>query len=61
MDRTHGTFDPVIPVSFAHRSKELLTTAHARFTYREYPAGHELTDEGLRETAQWLTRMIDEG
>ena len=56
---THGTFDPVIPISIARRSEELLKASNAKFTYREYPAGHELTDAGLRETAQWMTRLID--
>ena len=56
---THGTADPVIPIAFARHSEELLKASNAKFTYREYTAGHELTDEGLRETAQWLTRLID--
>jgi phospholipase/carboxylesterase len=56
---THGTIDPVIPIALARRSQELFNASNAKFTYREYPAGHELTEEGLRETAQWLTGLID--
>ena len=55
---THGTFDTVLPISFARRSQELLRASNAIFTYREYPAGHELTEEGLRATAEWLRGLI---
>ncbi len=56
---THGTLDPVVPVALGRRSEKLLQGSNATFTYREYPAGHELTPEGLQETAVWLTRLID--
>lgn len=55
---THGTQDPIIPVTFGRRAEQLLAASPARFTYREFPAGHELTDEAVRETAEWLRGLI---
>lgn len=57
----HGTQDPVIPVHVAHRAKELLTRAHARFLYREYPMTHLISDESLTDSSAWLTQHIDQG
>ncbi len=56
---THGTQDPIIPVSLARRAEALLKASNATLTYREYPAGHELTEEGLRETGGWLKGLIE--
>lgn len=57
---THGAYDPVIPVAFARRTEELLKASNAKFLYREYNAGHELTDEGLHETAGWVKGLIEQ-
>lgn len=56
---THGTEDPVIPVGFARRARELLEAAHARFEYREYPMTHEISEESLKDLSAWLTNRLD--
>lgn len=56
---THGSLDPVIPVQLAHRARELLTAARAQFTYREYPMGHQISEESLHDVAAWLARRLD--
>ena len=55
----HGTGDPVIPVQFARRARGLLETAHARFDYKEYPMGHEISAESLQDFSLWLTNRLD--
>jgi phospholipase/carboxylesterase len=55
---THGTYDSVLPVTLGRRSAELLKTSNARFTYREYPADHQLTDEGMKEVAEWMGGLL---
>jgi phospholipase/carboxylesterase len=55
---THGIHDSVLPVALGRRAEELLKASNAKFTYREYPADHQLTEEGMQETAEWLKRMI---
>jgi phospholipase/carboxylesterase len=55
----HGKFDPVIPVMFGQRAKELLDKAHASVTYREYEMGHQIGEESLNDMMQWLTKKLD--
>jgi phospholipase/carboxylesterase len=56
---THGTNDPVIPVQFARRAKELLETARAHVEYKEYPMAHQISGESLQDFSLWLTRRLD--
>lgn len=55
----HGEYDPVIPVHFGRRAKELLVAAHADVTYREYPIAHQVSEESLTDLAGWLRQRID--
>jgi phospholipase/carboxylesterase len=55
----HGTEDPVIPILAGRRAKELLGRAHARFDYREYLMGHEISEQCLTDFSGWLTRHLD--
>jgi len=50
----HGTLDPVIPVAMARRARLLFENAHGRMEYREYPMGHEISRESLRDAAAFL-------
>ena len=55
----HGSADPVIPVSFGRRAKELLETHGAHFTYKEYPMAHQISEESLADGAAWLTQHLN--
>ncbi len=55
---THGTMDPVIPISFARRAQKMLASSGTSLTYREYPVGHQLSDEGVRDVSAWMTRLM---
>ena len=57
----HGVEDQVIPVSHGRRASELLSELKATFTYREYPMGHQVSEESLGDIAEWLTRALDGG
>jgi phospholipase/carboxylesterase len=52
---SHGTYDPVIPISFAKRAKELLEKAQADITYREYDMGHQISEENLNDMMNWMS------
>jgi phospholipase/carboxylesterase len=54
----HGEFDPVIPVEFARRAKELLERAGADLLYREYPLMHSIDPRVLRELQSWLAPVL---
>ena len=55
----HGVHDPVIPVAFARRAKELLTKAHAAVTYREYDLQHQIGEESLNDMMKWVSDLLD--
>ncbi|HUL42745.1 MAG TPA: alpha/beta hydrolase-fold protein [Bacteroidota bacterium] len=54
----HGKYDPIIPVSFAQRARELLQKAEACVTYREYDMQHQISEESLNDLMQWLSRQL---
>ncbi len=54
----HGTEDPVIPIDFAHRAKELFALSNARVEYREYPMGHQISEESLRDSTAFLAGLL---
>ncbi|MBP1690958.1 MAG: phospholipase/Carboxylesterase [Bacteroidetes bacterium] len=56
---THGTLDPVIPVEAARRTRALFEKSNAPFLYREYAAGHQLTDSCVEDIAGWLRGLLD--
>ena len=43
----HGTYDPVIPVAFAHDARDTLESAGAELTYREYPIEHWIDPQAI--------------
>lgn len=55
----HGTLDPVIPIRFGRRAKALLAEQGADLTYQEYPIGHTMSEESIRDMARWLTENLD--
>jgi phospholipase/carboxylesterase len=50
----HGTYDPVIPVEFAHRSLEQLQAAGADVLYRESPIEHSIDPAFIRDLVPWV-------
>lgn len=55
---SHGTNDPVIPVTSARRTKELLSASTAQVVYREYAMGHQINDECLADLRQWFSDSL---
>ena len=54
----HGTFDPVIDVSFGRQARRLLEAAGADVRYRESPLSHTVDPDFLRELAPWLEAVL---
>ena len=50
----HGTYDEVIPVEFAHRSRDLLAAAGVDVLYRESPLGHAIDPDFVGELREFL-------
>ena len=55
----HGIDDPVIPIEFGRRTRDLLTKSPADLTYREYPIGHTISEESLADFSSWLRKRLE--
>ncbi|HXX37026.1 MAG TPA: phospholipase [bacterium] len=56
----HGTYDPVIPIDFARRARDLLEGAGADVHFRESPLPHAIDPAFLAELVPWLRRIREE-
>jgi len=54
----HGTHDPIIPVSMGRRARFLFEQSNADLMYKEYSMAHQISDESLRDMAQWLSSKL---
>lgn len=51
----HGTFDDVLPIQFGRMSRDFLATqTRVNLTYREYPIGHFVSPDELKDAASWM-------
>ena len=55
---SHGIQDPIIPISSAQKTKELLAGSNAHVLYNEYTMAHQINDKCLNDVAQWLEKLI---
>ena len=54
---THGLYDPVLPVSFGRRAKQLLEQHNATIEYKEYPMEHQISEESLGDMLEWMKKF----
>jgi phospholipase/carboxylesterase len=55
----HGTQDPVIPITMARRARQMFEGSNAAFTYREYPMGHEISEQSFSDVRGWMNALLD--
>jgi phospholipase/carboxylesterase len=55
----HGRWDDVIPVEDGRAIRDFLAPLPLASEYREYPMGHNVTQESLADIAAWLTARLD--
>jgi phospholipase/carboxylesterase len=55
----HGTLDQVLPIDNGRNSREILTKLPVALTYHEYPMGHTVSEESLRDVTAWLREQLD--
>ena len=58
---THGLHDPVLTVEQGRAARDYLSALPVELTYREYPMGHEVSPQSLRDVTGWLTAALDAG
>lgn len=56
---THGTHDQTLSVAYARDTCHLLSTSGVQMGYREYEAGHELTETMQGAFTEWLRIQLD--
>jgi len=56
----HGTVDQMIPIASARPGRVALLAAGADLTSRDYPIGHWIEPEELRDASEWLTTIFSE-
>ena len=54
----HGTYDPVIDVSFGRAARDTLLAACGEVLYKEYPLPHTLDQQFLVEVREWLQAKL---
>lgn len=56
----HGEFDPLLPVEqFGRFTRDALAAWPVALTYREYPMGHQVSEQSLADVTRWLTERLD--
>jgi phospholipase/carboxylesterase len=55
---SHGRYDDIIPVELGRGAAELLRRAGANVIYREYPMGHQVSEEALEDLAAWMSETV---
>jgi phospholipase/carboxylesterase len=56
---SHGRWDPVIDLSFAHDARDRLEDAGFTVDYRQSDADHSIPPDELRRAASWLRWTLD--
>jgi len=50
----HGSEDAIIPLAMAQQVRDIYLEAGAEVTYREYPTGHKVNSQGMKDLTAWL-------
>lgn len=56
----HGAYDPIIPVQLGREASQFLKQAGAHVQYKEYPMGHEVREETVKDLAVWMKNLLQE-
>lgn len=56
--QAHGTDDPVVPHLLGRGSRDLLTESGYTVEWHDYPMGHSVCIEEVRDIGAWLTRAL---
>jgi len=55
---THGEKDKMIPVEWAHASRDLLQKLGVDLTYHEFQMGHNISMDSLEVISAWLEKQL---
>ncbi|GGF75667.1 alpha/beta hydrolase [Wenyingzhuangia marina] len=55
---SHGTVDQIIPVDWARKAPDFLTSLGVDSTYKEYPVGHGIHPNNFYDYKDWILKRI---
>ncbi len=55
----HGLKDEDVPIEQARQARSVLEARGAPIEYHEYPVGHKVSVQGMKDIAQWLKKIVD--
>jgi len=55
---THGTKDPLLPVTWARRSRDMLQQLDVDLEYHEFDMPHQISEESLAVVNTWLQNQL---
>jgi len=55
----HGTQDTVLSIEDGRAIRDALQRLPVDLTYREYPIGHQVSQQSLADITEWLTERLD--
>jgi phospholipase/carboxylesterase len=56
----HGIEDAIIPLRVAQQARQLYLELGAEVTYGEYPTGHKVNSQGMKDLTAWLAARLSE-
>ncbi len=56
----HGAEDTAVPIEAAVSARDAMSTCGADVTYAEYPTGHKMNAQGMRDLKAWLKAVLPE-
>ena len=56
----HGSMDPMVSISMAERSRQILTELGYNVQAKDYPIAHSVSQEEIADIGKWLTERYDE-
>jgi phospholipase/carboxylesterase len=54
----HGSYDDVVPMSLGRAAHDFLAARGVPVSWRQYPMGHEVLSEQIRDIGIWLTEQL---
>ncbi len=58
----HGLADERLPIEYARKAASTLRTIGAKVEYHEYPFGHKISPQEMKDIEEWLKRLtVDHG
>jgi predicted esterase len=54
----HSIDDDIVPVTLAHEARSALEARKAFVEYHEYPGGHKVAAQGMKNITRWITTTL---